>query len=68
MEKKSFQPVIQNKHSLKAALKPVRQTLAWCGQREVFKRRYVFITREEKTGKSKGQSGGFCLFDSGAEE
>ena len=46
-QKKFSQPVIQNRHSRKVALKPVRQTLAWCGRRELFKRSYVLITKEE---------------------
>ena len=36
-QKKSSQPVIQNKHSRKVFLKSERQMLAWCGQREVFR-------------------------------
>ena len=36
-QKKFSQAEIQNKRSLKVALKPVRQTLVWCGRREVFR-------------------------------
>ena len=46
-QKKFSQAEIQNKPSRKATLKPARQTLVWCGRREVFKRRYVLITKEE---------------------
>ena len=46
-QKKFSQAEIENKRSRKAALKPVRQTLVWCGRREVFKRKYVLITTEE---------------------
>ena len=46
-QKKFSQAEIENKRSRKVALKPVRQTLVWCGRREVFKRRYVLIIKEE---------------------
>ena len=46
-QKKFSQAEIQNKQSHKVALKPVRLTLIWCGRREVLKRRYVLITKEE---------------------
>ena len=45
-QKKFSQPVIQNKHSRKVALKPVGQALAWCAQRLVFKRSYVLKKKE----------------------
>ena len=47
IQKKCSQAEIQNKRSCKVALKPVRQNLVCCGLREVFKRRYVLITKEE---------------------
>ena len=63
-QKKFSQAEIENKRSSKVALKPVRQTLlVWCGRKEVFKRRYVLITKEEGF-----LSRGFCLFDSGTEQ
>ena len=43
---KFSQAEIRNKRSRKVALKPVRATLAWCGRREVVKRKYVLITKE----------------------
>ena len=46
-QKKFPQAEIENKRSRKVALKPVRQTLVWCRRREVFKRRYALITKEE---------------------
>ena len=46
-QKKFSQAEIQNKRRRKVALKPVRQTLVWCGQREVFKRCNVLIMKEE---------------------
>ena len=49
-QKKFSQAEIQNKQSSNFALNPVRQTLVWCGQREVFKRRYctyVLIMKED---------------------
>ena len=46
-QKKFFQPEIQNKHCRNVAPKPVRQTLTWCGRREVFKRSYLLMTKEE---------------------
>ena len=45
--KKCSQAVIQSKHSCKVVLKPVRQTLAWCGRGEVFESSYLLITKEE---------------------
>ena len=42
-QKKFFQPEIHNKHSRKVAPKLARQTLTWCGQREVSKRSYVLL-------------------------
>ena len=46
-QRKFSQAEIQNKPSRKIALKPLRQTLVWCGRREVIKRRYELITKEE---------------------
>ena len=37
-QKKFSEAEIQNKRSRKVALKTVRQTLVWCGRREVFER------------------------------
>ena len=66
-QKKFSQAEIQNKRGCTVALKPVRQTLVvWCGRREVFKRRYVLITK--KKGKSKILSHGFCSFESDTEQ
>ena len=58
-QRKFSQPVIQNKHSHKVALKPVRQTLAWCGQREVSKRSY-FNPRSIGERESFHRSSGTC--------
>ena len=46
-QKKFPQAKIENKRSRKIALKPVRQTLVWCGRREVFKRCNVLLMKEE---------------------
>ena len=59
------QLVTQNKHSHKVALKPVRQTLSWCGRRVAFKRSFLLITKYE--GKSKVLCSGLCLPDSEAK-
>ena len=49
-QKKSSQPVvmIENKHSRKVSLNPVRQTLTWCRRREVLKKSYLLMAKEEE--------------------
>ena len=44
---KFSQPVNQNKHGHKNAVKSVRQTLALCKRKVVLKRSYVLVTKEE---------------------
>ena len=43
-----IEQVIHNKRSRKVALKPVGQTLAWCGRRVIFKTGYVLIMKEDR--------------------
>ena len=42
----SLNQYLKKKHSHKVNLKQVRQTLTWCGRREVFKRSYVLAKEE----------------------